>query len=78
MIITVAAFELILALLIASKKVSARTGLMLAAVFILFLIPYWWAGGAIINTVFDVTLLWLAKFDYPVSLSQHFIRVTTE
>ncbi len=74
MILIVAAFEFALAILIASKEGAVQTGLVLAMAFMLFLIPFWWAGGALINIIFAVLLAWLARYDYPESFTHMLIR----
>jgi len=60
-------FELGLVCSLLYKGLVVRLGLSLAAIFMLSLVPFWWAGGGLLNLVFALVLLWLARFAYPVS-----------
>ncbi len=61
----VIAFELALGALLLAPDPYAHLGLILAAAFALFLVPFWWGGGALINVVLLALLIWLLRFDYP-------------
>lgn len=78
MILMVAIFEFVLAFLIASKERAVHAGLILAVIFMVFLVPFWWGGGAIINILFIIILLWLVRFEYPLSLTERFFGDQTE
>ena len=60
MIGLVAGFEILLAVLLLIKGRPARIGLFMAAVFMLLLFPFWWAGGALVNLLLAALLLRLA------------------
>ncbi|MBN2554647.1 MAG: hypothetical protein JXA97_01805 [Anaerolineales bacterium] len=60
-------FELGLAFSLLYKGLYVRLGLLLAAIFMLFLVPFWWSGGGLLNLIFAVLLLWLARYSYPVA-----------
>jgi hypothetical protein len=62
--------ELAFGLLLIGKGISVRMGLLLAALFMLFLVPFWWSGGALLNLAFSLILLWLSRAHYPVSVFQ--------
>lgn len=61
----VIAFEVALGVLLLAADPYAHLGLILAAAFALFLVPFWWGGGALINVVLLALLIWLLRFDYP-------------
>lgn len=61
-------FELALAILLVGKNGWVKIGLSPGTVFMLFLVPFWWFGGSLINLVFAAILLWLTRFSYPDSL----------
>jgi hypothetical protein len=63
-------FELMFAVLLLAGGMDARIGLVVAAVFMLFLFPFWWYGGALINLVFALILFWLSSFSEPVSIKE--------
>jgi len=58
-------FEIALGVLLLAPDPYAHLGLILAAAFALFLVPFWWGGGALINVVLLALLIWLLRFDYP-------------
>jgi len=74
LIASVAFFELILSILLLTRALFVKIGLYLGAAFMLFLFPFWWSGGAIINLVFAVFLLKLASRNYPRSLLNMLFR----
>jgi len=57
-------FEIGVGALLLAPDPYARVGLILAAAFTLFLVPFWWGGGALVNVVLFALLLWLLGFDY--------------
>ena len=61
-------FELTMGILILSKGLWVKVGMVGAILFFLFLVPFWWEGGAIINIVFAVILVLLLRYDYDASL----------
>jgi hypothetical protein len=61
-------FELVLAVLLLAKGLAVRIGLVTAAAFMLFLFPFWWSGGGLLNLAFAVVLFHLTRSSYPVSL----------
>ena len=69
-IMGVAAFELVLALLMVRPNPSARVGLALTAAFMLALVPFWWAGGAVANVLLASFAAWLATGNYRSSAVQ--------
>jgi hypothetical protein len=70
----VIAFEIALGLLLLGPGVYARVGLVLAAAFVAFLVPFWWGGGALINLAFLGVLIWLLRFDYPAAIWEILFR----
>jgi hypothetical protein len=64
----VVAFELTTGLLILSRGVWVKVGLAAALLFFLFLVPFWWQGGALINVLFIVVVAWLLRYDYDRSI----------
>ena len=64
--------ELAMAWLLLQSGTYVKVGLGLALAFTLFLIPFWWQGGAIANLVLAVPLLWLLRYDYPRSILEIF------
>jgi hypothetical protein len=64
----VVAFELLTGLLILSRGTWAKVGLAAALLFFLFLVPFWWQGGALINILFAVLVAWLLRYDYDRSI----------
>jgi hypothetical protein len=61
-------FEFAVSILLLNRDPFARIGFILAAIFILFLVPFWWNGGAIINIVFFIVVVWLLRYRYPRSI----------
>jgi hypothetical protein len=61
-------FELTTGILILSKGIWVRLGLVLAILFFLFLVPFWWEGGAMINIVFALIVAPLLRYDYDMSI----------
>jgi hypothetical protein len=61
----VALMEVGFAALLLYKKRGPQVGLPLAAAFMLFLVPFWWLGGSLINLVFALVFIWLWRFEYP-------------
>jgi hypothetical protein len=64
----VVAFELTTGLVILSRGVWVKVGLAAALLFFLFLVPFWWQGGALINVLFIVVVAWLLRYDYDRSI----------
>ena len=64
--------ELVFTVFLIAKGVVVRIGLLLAASFMLFLIPFWWSGSSLINLVFALILLWLSCSCYPLSMKELF------
>ena len=69
-ILGVAALEMALALLMVRANPAARVGLVLAAAFMIALVPFWWAGGAVLNVLLAILSVWLATGDYRSSAVQ--------
>lgn len=67
LVFLVALFEIMVALLLLLKGQAVRVGLYLGGIFMLFLFPFWWAGGSLINLVFAALLFTLSRFSYPLS-----------
>jgi hypothetical protein len=61
-------FEITTGILILSKGVWVKVGLTLAILFFLFLVPFWWEGGAMINIVFALLVALLLRYDYDDSI----------
>ena len=61
-------FELTTGLLILSKGGWVKVGPVGAILFFLFLVPFWWQGGAILNLVFAVILALCLRYGYEASL----------
>jgi hypothetical protein len=60
--------ELALAWFLVQSGVEVRTGLGLALVFALLLVPFWWQGPAAANLVVALALVWLLSGDYSHSI----------
>jgi hypothetical protein len=45
-------------------------GLGIDLAFTLFLVPFWWQGGAVANLLLALPLLWLLRHDYPRSIPE--------
>jgi hypothetical protein len=67
-LLLVVALELSMAWLLLGSGVRVKAGLILALGFVLGLIPFWWQGGAVINLLLALPLLWLLRYDYPRSI----------
>jgi hypothetical protein len=67
-IVSIAVFEFLIAILLLTRMLYVRIGMYLGIIFMLFLFPFWWSGGSIINLVFAFLLLLLAFEDYPRSI----------
>ena len=65
--------ELTIAVFLLSKGKTVKTGLVLAAIFMLALVPFWWYGASLMNLFFAIVLIWLSRFSYPVNM-RDFIR----
>jgi hypothetical protein len=63
-LLLVVAFEVTMGVLLLSKGMWVRVGIVGTILFFLFLFPFWWAGGAILTLVFAVILLLLLRYDY--------------
>jgi hypothetical protein len=61
-------FEIGLGGLLLAADPYARLGLILAALYTAFLVPFWWGGGGVINIVLFLLMLWLLRFEYPESI----------
>jgi len=61
-------FETIIALLLLLKGQAVRVGLLIGGIFMMFLFPFWWAGGSLLNLVFAALLVRLSTFSYPSSV----------
>jgi hypothetical protein len=60
----VIAFEIGVGVLLLAPDPYARLGLVLAAAFTLFLVPFWWRGGAAVNLLLLGLMVWLLRFHY--------------
>ena len=69
-LLLVVALELSMAWLLLSSGVRVKAGLILALGFVLGLVPFWWQGGAVINLLLALPLLWLLRYDYPRSIPE--------
>jgi hypothetical protein len=61
-------FEFAVGALLLGSGVYPQIGLALAAAFMIFLIPFWWGGGALANLVLLALVAWLLRFDYAHSI----------
>jgi hypothetical protein len=61
-------FEVAVGALLLSAGPYARLGLILAALYTAFLVPFWWGGGGVVNIVLFLFMLWLLRFEYPESI----------
>ena len=69
-LIPVVIVELAMAWLLVQSGTYVKVGLGLAPAFTLFLVPFWWQGGAIANLILAIPLLWLLRYDYPHSIPE--------
>jgi hypothetical protein len=67
-LVLVVLLELTLGILILSKGIWVKVGLVGAIVFFLFLVPFWWEGAAIINIVFALILVLPLRYNYDASI----------
>jgi hypothetical protein len=61
-------FEVAVGVLLLTAAPYAQLGLVLAALYTAFLVPFWWGGGGLINVVLFLLILWLLRFEYPESI----------
>jgi hypothetical protein len=64
----VIAFEISAGILILSKGIWVRVGLLAGILFCLGLVPFWWYGGALLNVAMAVALAWLLRYDFAASV----------
>jgi hypothetical protein len=64
----VVAFEVAVGVLLLAPGLYARLGLILGAAYTLLLVPFWWAGGAMINVLLFSLMVWLLRFNYAESI----------
>lgn len=62
-------FEVVAGVLLLSADPYATLGLVLAAAYAAFLVPFWWGGGGLINILLFLLMLWLLRFSYTESIS---------
>jgi len=63
-------FEIIVGVLLLSRGPYAQLGLIFAAAYAAFLVPFWWGGGGLINIVLFLLMLWLLRFGYSESVPE--------
>jgi hypothetical protein len=61
-------FEIMVGVLLLSRGPYAQLGLILAAGYAAFLVPFWWGGGGLINILLFLIILWLLRFGYSESI----------
>ncbi len=61
-------FEVAVGVLLLAAGPYAHGGLALAAIYSAFLVPFWWAGGGLVNILLFLLTVWLLRFDYPKSV----------
>ncbi len=61
-------FEVAVGMLLLSADPYATLGLVLAAAYTAFLVPFWWGGGELVNIVLFLVMLWLLRFAYTESI----------
>ena len=61
-------FEVVVGVLLLSADPYATLGLVLAAAYTAFLVPFWWGGGGLINILLFLLMLWLLRFPYTRSI----------
>ena len=66
-LIPVVLIEVVIAWLLLKSGTYVKAGLGIALAFTLFLVPFWWQGGAIANLILAVPLLWLLRNNHPQS-----------
>jgi len=67
-LVPVILLELAIAWLLLHSKNYVKFGLVVALLFDLFLVPFWWQGVAISNLVLALPLAWLLRFPYPLTI----------
>jgi hypothetical protein len=67
-LIPVILLELAIAWLLLRSGVYVKYGLLIALLFDLFLVPFWWQGGAIANLLLALPLAWLLRYPYPLTI----------
>lgn len=67
-VVLVLILEVVLGVLLISADPYARLGLILAAAFTAFLVPFWWGGRALVNVLLLALMVWLLRFDYGASV----------
>jgi hypothetical protein len=68
-LVPVVLIELSIAWLLLKSGTHVKVGLGIALAFLLFVVPFWWQGGAVVNLLLALVLLWLLRHDYPGSIS---------
>ncbi len=61
-------FEIAVGVLLLARGPYAQVGLVLSAAYSAFLVPFWWAGGGLVNIALFFLMLWLLRFGYPESV----------
>jgi hypothetical protein len=61
-------FEVITGVLLLSRGPYAQLGLLFAAAYTAFLVPFWWGGGGLINILLFLLIVWLLRFGYSESV----------
>jgi hypothetical protein len=67
-LVPVILLELTIAWLLLQSRGYVKIGLLVALLFDLFLVPFWWQGVAISNLVLALPLAWLLRFNYPLAI----------
>jgi len=67
-VVLVIVFEVVVGVLLLAAGPYAQVGLVLAAAYMAFLVPFWWAGGGLVNILLFLLMLWLLRFGYPESI----------
>lgn len=67
-LIPVILLELAIAWLLLQSRMYVKGGLLIALLFDLFLVPFWWQGGGIANLLLALPLAWLLRFHYPLTI----------
>jgi hypothetical protein len=60
--------EGMIAIFLLSKGKYVKIGLLLATMFMLVLVPFWWYGGSLMNLIFALIFIWLYRFSYPTTM----------
>jgi len=77
-VVALIVFELTVAVLLTLRGRAVTIGLVMAGLFVLFLIPFWWSGGAVVNVVLFVPIVWLVFQEFPRSTWQRISEVLRE